>query len=294
MRSFFAILLPATIAMAQNASFTDINTLPAKVADHKIAYGKDPRQFGELRLPKGKGPFPVIILIHGGCWGDFADAAYFRNHATRLTAAGAATWNIEFRRVEEPGGGWPGTLQDVGAAVDHIRIVAKSYPLNLRSVVTTGHSAGGHLALWAAGRKQIPKDSPLYVANPLPISAVVSIAGIPDLAAFLEYGRRPCGDRHIRLVDGTPESVPTHYRAASPLELLPLGVPQTLIFGGKDRTVPGDLFKKYVAKARAAGDQLFEIDLPDSAHFDYYLPGSKEEERTVAAILHAAQSKLKH
>ena len=288
MLRLIASLLLTTMAHAQHASFNDINKLPARPPDHKIAYGPAPQQFGELRLPKGKGPFPVIAIIHGGCWGDFADAGYMANQATRLADAGAATWNIEFRRVEESGGAWPGTLQDVAAALDHLRKLAQTYPLNLKRVVATGHSAGGHLALWAAGRKHIAKDSPLYVANPLPIAAAVSIAGIADLAAFVEYGRRPCGDRHVRLVGGTPNEVASNYRAASPMELLPLKIPQTLIFGGKDNTVPGHLFEQYVKKAKAAGDKVAEINFPDSAHFDYYMPGRMEEQRSLTAILEAA------
>ena len=286
-RLIASLLLPATI-LAQNASFNDINKLPSRPPDYKIAYGNAPQQYGQLRLPKGRGPFPVVVVIHGGCWGDFADSNYMANHATRLTDAGAATWNIEFRRVEEPGGGWPGTLQDVGAALDHLRKLAKTYPLNLKRVVTTGHSAGGHLALWAAGRKHIGKNSPLYVANPMPIASAVSVAGVADLAAFVEYGRRPCGDRHVRLVGGTPDEVAANYRAASPLELLPLGIKQTLIFGGKDRTVPAHLFQKYEEKAKAAGDKVVEINFPDSAHFDFYMPGRIEEQRTFTAVLEAA------
>lgn len=282
----FALVLLSAVSFAQTSRVTisDLNKLPSRAADRKIAYGPAPQQFGELRLPKGKGPHPVIVVIHGGCWGDFADATYMSNLSTRLTDAGVATWNIEYRLVHQPGGGWPGTIQDAGAAIDHLRKIAKANHLNLKRVVTTGHSAGGHLALWAAGRKNIPKTSPLYVRNPLPISATVPIAGIVDLQAFYEYGLNVCGDRERQTLGGTVKEVPGHYRASSPMSMLPIRIPQTLLFGEEDRAVPGRLFGAYITAAKPE-----VINVPGTAHFEFLMPGTQAEKILFEKLLRAAK-----
>ncbi len=282
----FALCLLSVVAFGQTARVTigDLNKLPARAADQKIIYGPAPQQFGELRLPQGKGPHPVVVIIHGGCWGDFADATYMSNLSTRLADAGAATWNIEYRLVHQPGGGWPGTIQDAGAAIDYLRKIARANHLDLKRVVTTGHSAGGHLALWAAGRKNITKKSPLYVRNPLPISATVPIAGIVDLEAFYEYGLNVCGDRERRTLGGTVTEVPGHYRAASPISLLPIRIPQTLLFGDEDRAVPGRLFSAYITAAKPE-----VINVPGAAHFEFLMPGTQAEKILFEKLLRAAK-----
>src|SRR5439155_8576098 len=141
----------------------------------------DSLQFGELRLPKGRGPFPVAIVIHGGCWRSDYDLKHVGPLAGALTERGIATWTIEYRRIGDPGGGWPGTFEDVAQAADHLRALARRYPLDLHHVVAIGHSAGGHLALWLAARPGLPPDAALASADPLPISGVVGLAAISDL-----------------------------------------------------------------------------------------------------------------
>jgi len=141
----------------------DILTLPAPPADARIAYGPDPLQFGDLRLPTaasggGDGPFPLVVLIHGGYWRNRYDLAYFGHAAAALTATGFATWNIEYRRVGDAGGGWPGTLLDVAAATDYARTLAATQPIDLDRVVALGHSAGGQLAAWLAARRRLAPD----------------------------------------------------------------------------------------------------------------------------------------
>ncbi len=291
--TFYLSILCTAALLGQTAKVTigDLNKLPARPPDKKIAYGPDPHQFGELRLPKGKGLHPVIVVIHGGCWGNFADASYMTNLSSRLADAGAATWNIEYRLAHQPGGGWPATIHDAGLAIDHLRTIAQANKLDLRRVVTTGHSAGGHLALWAAGRKHIPKGSPLYTTKPLPIAATVPIAGIVDLDAFATYGLDVCGKFQETTLGGAPADVPDHYRAASPLYLLPIGVPQTLLFGDVDRAVPGRLFAAYVSKAKAKGDRVEVINVPDAAHFEFLMPGTAAERMLFDTLLRSVRLK---
>ncbi len=154
-----AVAALAIVGACQGQSSRDILTRPAPPVDHRLSYGTDEFQFGDLRLPKGAGPHPVAIVIHGGCWMSEYGLSYMGHLSAALTEAGVATWCVEYRRVGNQGGGWPGTFEDVARAADHLRKIAKTYPLDLNQVIAVGHSAGGHLALWLAARKLLPKDS---------------------------------------------------------------------------------------------------------------------------------------
>ena len=272
--------------MAQKAhmSPTDIPKLPSQAAVARIAYGSAPQQFAELRLPEGKGPFPVVVVFHGGCYGDYADVSYTAPMASALIKEGWATWNAEYRREQEPGGGWPGTFLDAGHAVDALQSAAGKYPLNLGKIVLIGHSAGGQLALWTAARKRVPRTSEVYMENPLPVRGAVSLAGIIDMRAFAEYGRQPCGERHIRVVGGMPDRQPSRYAAVSPAELLPLGFPYSLIWGAEDSVVPERLFKDYEQRARDAHDAVEILSVPGQSHHDLCVPGGPAWAGIVAAI----------
>ncbi|HEV2387851.1 MAG TPA: alpha/beta hydrolase [Candidatus Acidoferrales bacterium] len=252
----------------------DINALPSKPADARIRYGPGKMEFGDLRLPRGRGPFPVAIVLHGGCWvSQFADLQNTAALADALRDAGIATWNVEYTAEDQPGGGWPGTMADAGRAADKLREIAASYRLDTTRVIAIGHSAGGHLALWLAARHRLPQSSPLYAADPLPLRGVVALGGVGDLAAFRDYGKTPCeGDVVGNLLGGGPEQVPGRYRQASPAELLPLGVPQVLIEGAEDETVPARFAQAYAEAARRAGDKVRVFIVPDSAHHEYNAP----------------------
>lgn len=285
-----ASVLCCLASLTANAQFLrpqDVVKLPSSPADHRIQYGSDPLQFGDLRLPKIAGPHPVAIVIHGGCWlTRFADVQGTAAMSDALTKAGVATWNIEYRRVDSAGGGWPGTFLDIANAVDHLRQIAKPHRLDLQRVMVVGHSAGGHFALWAAARHRLPKTSPLFIANPLRVQAVVNLAGPGNLKSMLPLQQRVCGDVPItKLVGGTPEEVADHYREASPAELLPLKVEQVLITGAKDGAVPPALGKEYEEAARRKGDKVRMIVVENAAHFEVIAPGTPAWKIVEEAVL---------
>jgi acetyl esterase/lipase len=265
-----AILLIAIAGKLQSQSSRSILTRPTPTSDHRIQYGKDPLQFGELRLPKGAGPHPVAIIIHGGCWLSEYGLSYMGHLAADLTGAGIATWNLEYRRVGDDGGGWPGTFQDVALGADHLRMLAKTYPLDLNRTIAMGHSAGGHLVLWLAARKRLPKDSPLYAADALPLRGVVGLAAIPDLSAT----GTACDQTVIRLMGGAPEDLRSRYQQASPIELLPLGVSQILIHGETDNLVPASLSKNYAEAAKGKGEDVKFVAIENASHFELVDPSS--------------------
>lgn len=275
-----ALLTAALVGSATRADAqpflrpADINALPSKAPDAVIAYGADSLQYGELRLPAGAGPFPLAIVMHGGCWvHNYAAAQNAAALADALRDEGVATWNVEYRRRDDPGGGWPGTLRDVAAAADSVRALAKRYPLDLTRVVAIGHSAGGHMALWLAARRQLPSASPLYVANPLPLRGVVSLAGPGDLYDFASYNYGICGPGTVpRLLGGTAEEVPDRWREASPSRWLPLGVPQVMIAGEFDGIMPRAHLEAWATAARAAGDRVDAIVVPKAAHHEVMSP----------------------
>ncbi|MBA3530766.1 MAG: alpha/beta hydrolase [Ardenticatenales bacterium] len=237
-----------------------------------LAYGADPFQFGELRLPAGAGPHPVVIVIHGGFWRARYDLTHIRPLCEALTAAGVATWSIEYRRIGNPGGGWPGTLLDVAQAASHLRTLALDYPLDLARVVAMGHSAGGHLALWLAGAARVPAGDPLHVVEPLPIHAAISLAGVADLRRAWEL--RLSNNVVEDFLGGAPAQVPERYDSSSPIELLPLGAKQVLIHGVEDDIVPIEISRRYHEAATRLGDEVALHELPRLGHFEPIEPGS--------------------
>lgn len=241
-------------------------------ADFVRPYGEDPLQFGELRLPEGEGPFPVVLIIHGGCWMSAYNLKHISALAGAITGLGYATWSLEYRRIGDEGGGWPGTFTDVAEGVDYIRTLAKEFPIALDKIVFAGHSAGGHLALWAASRARLSSDSLLYRKDPLIPSAVVSLAGVANLATA--EMRKICGTAVADLMGGGSAAVPDRYAQGSPAELLPLGVRQVLVQGALDTVVPADSVKSYLAEAQAAGD-VVELELIEGAgHYELITPDS--------------------
>jgi len=257
--------------------------LPSRPADHRIPWGADSLQFGDLRLPTGPGPHPVVVLIHGGCWLGQYGLGYMGAMADALAEAGIASWTIEFRRVGNPGGGWPGTFLDVGAATDHLRALATRFPLDLTRVVVSGHSSGGHLALWIGARARQPVSSPLRTPDPLPVRGVVALAPLADLVASVDAAAPLCGATAAQLVGGTPAEVADRYRLASPAALLPLGVPMVIVNGAEDRIVPPAHVTGFANAARASGDRVRLEVVPAAGHFEPVAPGTPAFATVLAA-----------
>lgn len=270
----FALAL-IVYAGSQSQSSRGILIRPAPGADHLISYGNDPQQFGELRLPKSAGPHPVAIIIHGGCWMAEYGLSYMSHLSASLTEAGVATWSIEYRRIGNTGGGWPGTFQDVARGADHLRALAKTYPLDLGRVVVVGHSAGGHLALWLAARKKLATDTPLYQADPISFRGVIPLAAITDLRKT----GTACDGSVEKLIEGTM------YSQTSPIELLPLGNKQTIVQGETDNIVPQSMAKDYVEAAKRKGEEVKLVVIEGAGHFEVVDPKSSAWPRVKEEIL---------
>jgi acetyl esterase/lipase len=273
-----AILLLMTAPTASPAlaadpiSFSDLLARPRAEPDARIAYGADPLQHGDLWLPAGQGPFPVIVLIHGGCWqADLPGTELMDYLAADLKARGYAVWNLEYRRIGHAGGAWPGTFSDVAAGLDHLRALATARPLDLNRVVLVGHSAGGHLVSWAAARTGLPRSSPLWTADPLPVKGVVSLAGINDLEVFRATGPDRCGGPQTidDLVSAALRPGQDVYTDTSPARLPPPAAPVVVISGALDPIVPPS-FGPPFARRWAARD----IVIDGAGHFELIDPTS--------------------
>ena len=265
----------------------DALALPRPEAEHRRAYGPRPQQFGELRLPDGAGPHPVAIVIHGGCWLAEYDLGYMSAFADALTSAGVATWSIEYRRVGDEGGGWPGTFQDVADAADFLLEIALEHNLDLDQTAAVGHSAGGHLALWLAGRKWLDADDPLRGEGPLALNGVVALAGIPDLAAYAAPDG--CGSAVSGLLGGEPGEVPDRLQRASPIVMVPLGVTQALVIGEHDPIVPKTQADSFVDAARQMGDSVAVTTILGAGHFELVDPSHGGFETIRADVLKALE-----
>ena len=239
--------------------------------DARIHYGADPLQFGDLRLPDGDGPHPVAIFIHGGCWKAEFDITHSAKLAAALAQSGIATWSLEYRRVGNEGGGWPGTFTDIGRGADHLRVIAAAYSLDLDRVVAMGHSAGGHLALWLATRPQIPADADIGSSDPVALCGVLAMAPAADLGYL--HGTKVCDHVVDSLMGGSPDDVPERYRWADPVRLGPDGVPQTLLFGRYDDDW-NPAGERYLAAATARGDDVRKVVAEASGHFEMIDPDS--------------------
>jgi acetyl esterase/lipase len=241
-----------------------------------IRYGDDQMQIVDLWLPAGKGPHPTVLMVHGGCWQtEIADRRIMNWIADDLRTRGIAVWNIDYRGVDREGGGYPGTFQDAAAAADALRANAKTHNLDLSRLVATGHSAGGHLALWLAGRHRLPAGSPLRTADPLPIKTVVSLGGLPDLELAATAPGSGCGTEVIAKLVGPPTlSSRDVYADTSVPRLAPLAVRQVLVNGLQDRIIPTAYAEDYAKRMKAAGDRVAVRMVDRTGHVELIAPES--------------------
>ena len=266
----------------------DVLTRAAPPPDFVVSYGPGDDQVADVRLPAQSArlrPAPLVLFLHGGFWRAAYDRAHTGPLAAALGAAGFAVCTPEFRRTGQVGGGWPGTFDDIAAAVDRlprlVRDAAGADVIGGGPAILAGHSAGGHLALWAAARHMLPPDAPWHTAK-RPVAGVVALAAVSDLAACyaMQLGRGAV----IPLLGGGPSQYPERYRMTDPVRLLPLGCPARLVHGIADDVVPCSLSTSFVARGRAAGDDVSLAELPGAGHFDVIDPQSDAWPRVVAAF----------
>lgn len=265
----------------------EVLSRPAPPPDRTIRYGSGSDSVIDLRLPPGAaGPRPLVVVVHGGFW----RAAYDRTHAgpqaSALAAAGYVVAVPEYRRVGQAGGGWPGTFDDTASWTDQVvgLVTAElgAEVVDAGRVALVGHSAGGHLALWAAARHRLPASSPWHRRAPLPVRGVVSLAGVCDLvlAAELDLSDGATQD----LVGGPPGLVAERYALADPAGLLPCAARSVLVHGTADANVPVELSRRYADRARRAGDRVELVELPGTGHFELIDPLSDAWPAVTAAL----------
>lgn len=266
---------------AQLVSWRDLIGGELPQPDERIWYGPDSLQFGELWIPE-EDPLAAVILIHGGCWLDIYPGVEIMNHmANSLREAGFTVWNVEYRRLGHEGGGYPGTFLDVSAGADYLLQIGERYNLPTGNVIVAGHSAGGHLATWLAGRKNIDPSSLLYSSRPILVQGVISLAGINDLERYASYGASTCGENTVeRLVDLDSRGEDA-YLDTSPLHLLPLGVTHAEVSAAFDAPVPPFFGYHFKQALSDAGDSSVHVVLANAGHFEMITPWSEEWNRVL-------------
>jgi acetyl esterase/lipase len=252
-------------------SSEDILTLPPPRADARVAYGSDLNQFIDLRFPASRGPHPLAINIHGGFWRSKYDLLHAGHLCAALTAQGTATANVEYRRVGNPGGGWPGTFADVRAAYQFLLQNARQYAFDVRRVVVIGHSAGGQLALCLA-------------AHEPGVRAAISLAGVVDLQRA--YALHLSNDAVVEFLGGTPKEVADHYREADPMKLK-IPARHWLVHGMEDDVVPFAFSRDYVNAKKQQKEDVRLIEIPRAGHFDLIDPRTEAWESVQNAAIQA-------
>ena len=236
----------------------DILTAKPPPADRRVPYGSDPNQFVDVRLPSGKAPHPTVFFIHGGYWRARYDLTHAGHLCAALARAGIATWNIEYRRVGNPGGGWPGTFEDVRGAFRLLRSRGSAKEFDHKRICVAGHSAGGQLALCLAAFEKS-------------VTRVVSLAGVADLRRAWEL--HLSHDAVVEFLGGPPSAVPEHYHEASPSERT-IHATQKIIHGTADNSVPYEISKSYADAKKKAGEKVELLTLPNIGHFEIVDPQS--------------------
>ena len=307
-----ALLMSAAPAAAQSKlpdlprliSARAVTSMPAPAPTEVIRYGDGPSQQVELFMPASAGTdarLPVVVMVHGGCWRrDLAGPELMRPAAGALVEKGYAVWSISYRRIDEEGGGYPGTYADVARAIDMVREQADARNLDLSRVVLLGHSAGGMLALWAAGRARIPAESPLKSEDPLKPRGVVSAGGFGSLGSWQAQIDSLCGADTLALLaprvaapstaepdqqsDAAGSPADPRFADTSPDRLLPTGIPSVLLHGVYDPAAFPAVALEYGLAARKAGDKADVQIAPVAGHYEVIAPGTAAFAQLLAAI----------
>jgi acetyl esterase/lipase len=250
----------------------DILNLTPPKADARVPYGSDSNQFLDLRAPKEKGPHPLAICIHGGFWRAKYNLEYMGHMCAALAEKGIATANLEYRRVGNAGGGWPGTFADIRAAYQFLRQNASRYSFDPARVTVLGHSAGGQLALCLA-------------AHESGVKSAISLAGLVDLQQT--YQLHLSHDAAVEFMGGKPTDVPDHYREADPMKLT-IRARQWLVQGDADDIVPPGFSKDYVTRKLAARENAKLVAIAGAGHFDVVDPRSAAWQQVAKVIAEAS------
>ncbi len=246
---FLLPLIASAQPVTESVTFSDVLNLQVAQPDAVIRYGEAEQNFGELWLP-GTQPSGLVVFVHGGCWLNQFDVSHSRALAQTLSENGLAVWSIEYRRLGDPGGGLPGTFDDIDRATRNLDLL-ETHQVAHSKVVIAGHSTGGHLALWAAAR------------FPERFSGVLGIAAITDLPSYAE-GDSPCEQAALELMEGSYAEKPEHYRRHSPKDMV-LHPNTFLVQGESDMIVP-------VSQAQALGLPQEHLKLTPGGHFDLIHP----------------------
>jgi acetyl esterase/lipase len=278
------VALLAAPVVAGPMHWPDLLNRPQPKPDRTIAYSADPLQHVDLWLPGKTGAHPVVLMVHGGCWQtEIAKADIMNWIADDLRKRGIAVWNVEYRGIDRPGGGYPGTFLDVAHAADALDANARKYHLRADKVVVVGHSAGGHLALWLAARGSLPKRNPLFAARPLKLAAAISLGGLPDLKAATVPPGNTCDNDPVPGLVGKPSPErPDVYADTSPAVMPDPGIPVTLVNGTLDPIAPPGFASAYAAKRRA-----HRVTVADEGHVELITPDTKAWAATVKLIENA-------
>jgi acetyl esterase/lipase len=272
-------------AAAAPMTLQDYLALSGPPPSATIAYGSAPSQFAELFRPQGAGPFPVVVLVHGGCWTvEFGGIRQMHNVAGALAARGIAVWNVEYRRADEEGGGYPGTYLDMNAALDKLAAEAPRYQLDTRRIVAMGHSAGGQLVQWIGARGKIAPTSPLFQRQLLPVRQIISLGGLADLRNEKDLIKSSCGRDMAQLAGAASAARPDIYADTSAAELMPNGSHTLLITGALDTISPPRAAFAFADRALAAGDRADVLILPNASHYDEIAASSPAWNVVLAAV----------
>ncbi len=253
-------------------SAEDILSQPQPLPDERVAYGTDTNQFLDVRLPRSKAPHPVLLNIHGGYWRAKYDLAHTGHLCEALRTAGIATFNAEYRRVGNRGGGWPGTFEDIRSAYRFVQQRHERFHLDLSRLVVMGHSAGAQLALCLA-------------AHEPSLRRVISLAGVVDLKQA--FALHLSHDAVVDFLGGKPDAVPEHYREADPMELNIRQARQWLLHGREDEIVPAEFSRNYVAQKKKASESVELLEIPHAGHFDLIDPASVAFRQVTSTVLAA-------